>query len=577
MFYSFTTSKTKPKESIGNLSKPGGDLTTSDKEKADILNTFFSSVFTQENTQNIPEFLSRCSKELKSIVVTEEQIDKALVKLNSNKACGPDGIHPKFLKELHSSLSVPLCILFNKTMSSGTIPTQWKTAEVKPIFKKGEKQNPGNYRPVSLTSIVCKIFEGFIRDALNPHLTENKLLSEHQFGFTTGRSCITQLLVTIDNWMKNLDEGKSSDAIYLDLQKAFDKVPHKRLITKLEGYGIKGNLLNWINDFLSSRQQYVKVGQDASNMAPVYSGVPQGSVLGPTLFIYYINDMPDILNSLIKIFADDTKIYASVDSISGKEELQDSIDRLQKWSEDWQIKFNSTKCKVLHIGKNNPKYEYFMNGMKLEETTAEKDLGVVVDSNLTFDVHVNETVKKANRLCGMINTYVHLKKPFIMAPLFKTLVRPILEYGNCVWNSNLRKHVDLVEGVQRRYTKRIIGLSNLEYYQRLEKLKLPSLEFRRLRGDCIELFKMTHDMYDSSTISSLFSLNDRAITRGHAYKLTKNSVNTTKYANFFPNKIINFWNNLPNHIVSASTVNRFKNTFDSHYYYLMYKTNLELH
>ena len=182
-------------------------------------------------------------------------------------------------------------------------------------------------------------------------MIENELLSSDQFGFTAGRSCVTQWLSPINNWIKCLDEGKPVDAIYLDLQKAFDKVPHARLLTKLNGYGVQGNVHTWIKDFLTGRQQFVTVGNDSSDVAPVTSGVPQGSVLEPTLFIYFINDMPDTLDCLVKIFADDTKAYSSVHSADMHKTLQANIDKLVQWTDEWQIRFNSDKCKVLHLGK----------------------------------------------------------------------------------------------------------------------------------------------------------------------------------------------------------------------------------
>ena len=176
-------------------------------------------------------------------------------------------------------------------------------------------------------------------------------MSNSQFGFSAGRSCVTQLLATLKDCMQNLDENKPTDVVYLDLQKAFDTVPHNRLITKLQGYGIKGDLCNWIQDFLSEREQFVSVGNQSSGYSKVTSGVPQGSVLGPTLFIYYINDMPDILDCLVKIFADDTKIYSQVCDIEDRTKLQENLNKLTSWTRDWQIQFNNKKCKVLHVGK----------------------------------------------------------------------------------------------------------------------------------------------------------------------------------------------------------------------------------
>ena len=446
---------------------------------------------------------------------------------------------------------------------------------MKPIFKKGNKLQAGNYRPVSLTSVVCKIFEHFIRDGLTKHLIENKLLSDQQYGFTKGRSCVTQLLTTINDWINFQKEKQPVDVIYLDLQKAFDKVPHRRLLSKLQGYGIEGNLFKWIEDFLSKRSQFVSIGKESSPSADVTSGVPQGSVLGPTLFIYFINDMPDVVHSLIKIFADDTKIYRPIVNNDDYVLLQKSLDNLVEWSNDWQIKFNDSKCCVVHIGSNNERKDYMMNGINLTKSTAEKDLGVLVDENLSFEDHVITVTKKANQIAGMILHNITNRDKYIMVPLFKALVRPILEYANVVWCPFLKKNKDRVEKVQRRFTKRIKGMKDLSYEDRLKALKLPSLEYRRLRGDLIEVYKTVHHLNDPSTTSSLFNMY-RSIctsTRGHELKLVKSCSTNNKHANFFTNRVINFWNNLSDDTVNAGTLCTFKIHVDNSMSHLYYATN----
>jgi len=507
-------------------------------------------------------------------------MEKALNKLNVSKSPGPDRIHPRVLRELHAELALPLSVLFNKSIREGVVPRAWKVAEVRPIFKKGDKKEPGNYRPVSLTSVVCKVFEGFVRDALNKHLSGNDLLSDSQYGFTSGRSCITQLLTTVNDWMVDLEDGKPVDAIYLDLRKAFDTVPHQRLLNKLKGYGITGSLLAWIKDFLSDRTQYVKVNNASSSNTEVSSGVPQGSVVGPTLFIYFINDMPDVVDCMVRVFADDTKAYTSVESETKKTMLQDSIDKLVQWTDKWLLHFNSTKCKVIHMGKNNPNFEYFMNDgvtvRLLESVQCERDLGVIVDEDLSFEDQINDVVKRANRISGLLIRTITYKDKSIMVPLFKALVRPILEYGNAVWCPKLKKHIIEIENVQRRFSKCIIGHKNLTYEDRLKFFGLPSLEYRRLRGDMIEVFKILHHMYDPKTTQTLLHKTDSllTVTRGHDLRLTKRSVKSSRYQHFFTNRVINTWNSLPQEAVSVGSVNAFKGRLDKFLANKMYSTDI---
>ena len=278
------------------------------------------------------------------------------------------------------------------------------------------------------------------------------------------------------------------------------------------------------------------------------------------------------------MFADDTKNYKDIQSAESKEILQDSIEKLTDWTEKWLLQFNNQKCHVLHLGKCNPNYEYEMGGEGkrhvLQTTMAEKDLGVVIDPLLTFEKHIEEVVKKANKLVGMLSRVITNKDKEIMVPLFKSLVRPVLEYGNVVWSPSLKKHIQLIENVQRRFTKRIKGFKDMEYEERLKSLHLPSLEYRRFRGDMIETFKILKGFYDPITIKDLFTLVEDNTTRGHSLKLKVKQSNTNLSLNFFTNRIVKPWNGLLPETVTAETLNAFKNLLDKEFEENIYKCDI---
>ena len=580
-FYQYISSKSSKKDTIPDLIMSDGSRTKNDEEKSSTLNDFFSSVFTTENNSTFPEFEERVSEDkyISTASVTEEEMKEYLRNLKPNKSPGTDEIHPYLLRECASTLAKPLSILFNMSIKLGKLPSEWKQAEIRPIYKKkGSKSDPSNYRPVSLTSITCKIFEKVIKKSLCNHLINNNLLSPHQFGFIPGRNTNSQLLVTIKEWQKSLDHSVPTDVAYLDFRKAFDAVPHNRLLLKLNKYGIKGNLLLWIENFLSGRTQYVKINNAKSISREVTSGVPQGSVLGPMLFIYFINDLPEVSNVTTKIYADDTKAYSEIKNEDDRIKLQNSIDALFRWTQDWQLHFNESKCKILHIGENNPKYTYYIgegtNRREIDTTVVEKDLGVLVDNNLNFEDHIDYIIKRASSKKAQILRNFTYRSKKVLVPLFKSLVRPILEYVNSVWDSSLRSQINLIEAVQRKYTKHILEVRKLSYEERLKILDLPSLEYRRFRGDLIQVYKIVHKHYDRTSVNSLFRFNNSSRLRGHSFKLTKFITKKRQYQHFFTNRIVNKWNSLSQEIVSSETINTFKNNIDREFKDLMYTTNL---
>ena len=417
---------------------------------------------------------------------------------------------------------------------------------------------------MSLTSVPCKILESIIRDQLMIHMQSNNLLTDAQHGFRPGRSCVTQLMLAIEEWSIMVERGEPIDILYLDLAKAFNTVPPRRLLTKLRAHRIEGKVLRWIEAFLIGRQQRVIVGGNRSGWTPVPSGVPQGSVLAPLLFAIYVNDLPDSLQCGIKIFADDTKLYRSVSHLSDSNALQEDLNAAVSWADEWQLRFNADKCKVLHIGRANQSQEYCMKGAQLEAVAAEKDLGIYVDSDLKFRRQAAAAVSKASQVLAIVSRSFQLIDRTTLPLLFKSLVRPHLEYGNIVWGPFNRADQKLVERVQRRATKKVPDLRHLPYQERLRSLKLPSLYYRRRRGDMITVYQVLHGRLDLDPLI-FFDLNLARDTRGHEWRLVKPRASSRIRRNSFAVRVINDWNSLPAAVVNSESLNMFKNCLDAHW------------
>ena len=384
-FWTYTSSRLKARCRVGDLRDDTGTVFSSNQDKASILNSFFSSVFTEEGVDDPPELTCELDcPPVDDIDLSTESVARKLSSLKPSSAPGPDSIHPRVLRDSASTLATPLHILFRKSIDSGTLPLDWKTGNVVPIYKKGDRQSPSNYRPVSLTSVPSKVLETFVRDCLISHMSELGLFHTAQHGFMPKRSCSTQLLEVMEDWSSAFEDGQPLDVTYLDFAKAFDSVPHKRLLSKLKAYGVRGKLLRWVESFLTGRLQRVLIQGDKSDWCPVTSGIPQGSVLGPTLFIIYINDLPTCVTNRIGMFADDTKVYCRVPPAVSISPLQQDLDALVQWSEKWLLHFNASKCKVMHIGSRNPCLNYNLCGVIIDEVLAEKDLGVVMNCQLNF-------------------------------------------------------------------------------------------------------------------------------------------------------------------------------------------------
>ena len=504
---------------------------------------------------------------MEQITISNESVSKLLRDLKPSKSAGPDDIHPRVLKELAPELSTPLTLIFRSSLSTGKIPHSWKSANITAIYKKGDKKDPSNYRPVSLTSVVCKILEKIIRDHIIDHFKKNNLISNSQFGFLSGRSTVIQMLQVMDDWTNYVDQGKSVDVIYMDFMKAFDKVPHKHLIHKLNNFEVHEQVINWIQDFLSDRTQVVRYNGITSNTEPVLSGIPQGTVIGPVSFLSFINDLPDEVLSRIFLFADDTKLYRAINNSADVQLLQSDLNKLDMWSKKWHLQFHPAKCMLMSLGRSQLLSKYTMtdnsgNEIYLQRSITERDLGIMIDCSLNFSEHICKITHKANSIMAVIRrTFTQLDcQCFII--LFKALVRPHLEYGVPIWFPYKMKDIEEVEKVQRRATKQVKSLHGLSYEQRLRKLNLPTLRYRRHRGDMIEVYKILHGIYDRAISEGILHLAQDSRTRGHSFKLVTQPCKMEIRRNCFSVRVVKPWNSLPEFVVSSTTVQMFESRLD---------------
>ena len=566
-FYAYVRSKQNVQDKVGPLEDSAGNIISQGILMAEDLNGYFSSVFTKEDISSLPvadaKFQGAKSDYLGPLVVTPELVAKKIKAMKDNKSPGVDGIPPKLLMETVEQISIPLARVFNLSLKEGVVPFEWKEANIIPLFKKGSRNKSENYRPVSLTSVICKLLERLIKDHMVDFLVKHKLLNSSQHGFLKARSCLTNMLCFLEEITKWIDVGSPVDIIYVDFQKAFDKVPHQRLLPKLKAHGIGDSITDWIEQWLTDRRQRVVVDGEVSNWKSVLSGVPQGSVLGPILFLIYINDLDDSITSNVLKFADDTKLFRKVNTDGDKQHLQNDLDRLVKWSEKWQMLLNFGKCKCLHTGHRNLNVNYKMGDTVLGTTVKEKDLGVTISADMKVSEQCGIAASKGNQILGLIRRNITYKGKNLIIPLYKAIVRPHLEYCMQAWRPYRKKDIDTLEHIQRRATKMIPELRDLSYEEHLKECGLTTLETRRLRGDQIEVFKILNG-YENIDRNMFFSLKKDSRTRGHEVKLVKDQCRLDIRKHSFSQRTINEWNKLSTDCVTASSVNMFKNKVDTY-------------
>ena len=494
--------------------------------------------------------------------------------MSENSSCGENDIPAIVLKNCKEELSHPIHLLWEESLKSCFISPCFKKQLITPVHKKDSKARAANYRPVSLTSHVMKIFERIIRKKLVKHLEENQLLCKCQHGFRKGRSCLTQLLKHIDEIHLNLLQGEDTDVIYLDFEKAFDKVDHQILLQKLKDYGIRGRLYNWIEEYLRARQQVVVVDGKHSYPADVKSGVPQGTVLGPVLFLIYINDIEKcIKESTVSSFADDTRIKKNINKSTDVEILQNNINNVVNWSKSNNMALHEKKFEYLcHSATKHSLVEelpfsstYFTyntpSGIQITPKSMVRDLGINITPDLNWTPHINIISDSAKKMMSWCLSVFKDRSKDTMLTLFKSMIRSRTEYCCPLWNPHKISDIQTLESIQRTFTSKITGYSDFDYWTRLKMLRIYSLQRRRERYLLMHMFKILND-FTPNDLNINFIYSDRRGILAVVPPLVRNASakHQSNYDASFCVMGPKLWNTLPSQCRSRTTLCSFKSS-----------------
>ena len=534
-------------------------------EKANEFNDFFVTQTLLDDSHAVLPNQNVSEVQLQNIEILESEVEDVLKILNPSKASGPDFINPRLLKEAASELKYPLCKLFNLSLSTALYPGNWKKANVTPVFKNGNPSEVKNYRPISLLSIISKCMERCVYKHVHNFLLQNNTITPNQSGFTRGDSAINQLVCITNEIGKALDSGKELRVIFCDISKAFDRVWHRGLLFKLEKYGISGNLLKWFENYLYGRAQRVVLNGNNSDWKEIRAGVPQGSILGPLLFVIFINDIVDDIDATIKLFADDTSIYLEVDNPRDSAEiLNGDIDKIHKWSEKWLVKFNPNKTETMVISRKALKPVHpplLMNQHVLNEVTNHKHLGIILSNNGLWHEHVDHIVKKAYVRINIIRKIRFVADRYTLEKIYMSFIRPILEYGDVIWDSQNLTLVNKVENVQLEAARIVTGGTKLTSIQKLyDETGWEKLSDRRENHKLILLHKIVNKEapgYLQSMLPELVSMRHDHNTR-QSQNISEIRTRSNFYADYFLPSSVKLWNKLPRGIRNIASVNMFK-------------------
>ena len=475
----------------------GPEVLTASMDKANLFARNFSNNSTLDDSFHaLPDFPLRTEQRLCSRKITARMVANAILDLDAFKATGPDKIPSIVLKKCSPELSPVLAKLYNKCLAESCFPSCWKSSSVVPAYKNdGERSDPGNYRPISLLPIISKIFESFINDSLIKHLNGTGLFSDLQYGFRAFRSTADLLTVLSERIYNSLDAGGETRAIALDISKAFDKVWHAGLLHKLKSYGVGGMILDIVDSFLRERALQVVLDGQSSTLYNINAGVPQGSVLGPTLFLVFINDLPEGALSKIGIYADDTTVYSSIgksdvfEKVESAAELQDDLRGIVEWGNRWRVTFNATKTKLLSFHRHRDPFlvPVEMNGIELPEKSSFRLLGLTFTPNMDWKHYIQNIAMASSRKVGSLYRSQRFLTPETILHLYKSTIRPCMEYCSHLWAGAPKSQgLNLLDRVQKRIVN-LVGSelsANLQPLSHRRDVASLSLFYKYYHGNC---------------------------------------------------------------------------------------------
>ena len=566
-----------PRATIPDLSYHGATASC-DRSKADILARFFASQCStpdldEGTTLGAPFPLPKDHPTFSFPQVTDTAVLHGLQHLPGHKASGGDGLTNRILQEVAPIIAPSLAHIFNLSVNSCVFPTNWKHATVCPLYKnKGDAADPSNYRPVSLLPAIGKLLDKLQSAALLKYLTSRHFISSHQFGFLPGKSTTKQLVYITDLWLRSIDKGRSTMAVFMDFHKAFDRVWHSGLLHKLGKLGLSPAALSWLQDYLTGRTLSVKVGSHVSDVQRISAGVPQGSHLGPVLFLVFVNDLPPVVASPTELYADDALLHEQVDNV---QQLQTSIDCTTAWASSWHGRFGPAKTEAMVIA-NAParaattRTHITIEGQNINIVDHHKHLGVILSNDLKWSSHMSQVIANCRRKAGLLQYMSRFLEPSTISHLYLSYVRPSLEYACQLWDPSLTsEEVLTLERLQASVARRVLRADWFTPKETLFRtLQWPALRWRRT----VLSVALLHDLLISGIKaeplrSCLFASANTVSTYDlrKPRQLVLPAAKTARYKNSFFFHSALLWNSLPGHIQRIDNRKRFKSEVENYW------------